>query len=172
MSVFRALFPFLASSLSVFTLIACAGANRTAAPAVPAPQPAAPQPAAAADDIGQLRHIDWQPTPMLVVERTSIARLAVPAIDVHTHLHRVTDVTAEVARMDTLGIETMINLDGYSGERLVRELERFDRAYPGRFLTYAHLDLTGVGEPGWGQRVAAQLAADFEPSKSCSKDCR
>ena len=162
MSLLHNLVPFPVLSLSIFTLIACAGANRAAAPAAPAPQPAAAQSGAAAADIRQLRLIDWQPTPMLVVERTSIARLAVPAVDVHTHLHKVVDVTAEVARMDTLGIETMINLDGYSGERLVRELERFDRAYPGRFLTYAHLDLTGVGEPGWGQRVAALLAADFE----------
>lgn len=150
----------LVSVLLVPWLSACAAAR---GPAAPAAKPAAPSPAAAAPtgDISQLRLIDWQPTPMVVLERTAIAHLAMPAIDVHTHLRRVVDVAAEVARMDALRIEAMVNLDGYSGERLVRELERFDQAHPGRFLTYAHLDLTDVGEPGWGERVAARLAADF-----------
>lgn len=155
------------SLISVLPALALSACVR--GPAAPAAKPAAPPGAAApsaaapaAGDIAQLRLIDWQPRPTVVLERTAIAHLAVPAVDVHTHLHRVVDVAAEVARMDALRVETMVNLHGYSGERLLRELERFDRAHPGRFLTYAHLDLTDVGEPGWGQRVAATLAADFE----------
>src|SRR5690606_3033649 len=101
-------------------------------------------------DIAALRLADWKPVPLVTLERTAIAHLAVPAVDVHTHLRRVVDVAAEVARMDVLHIETMVNLDGSSGERLLRELARFDRAYPGRFLTFANLDLTLVGAPGWG----------------------
>jgi predicted TIM-barrel fold metal-dependent hydrolase len=158
MSRLHILAPSLISVLPVVLLSACAGARAKAVVQPAAPAAAAP----AAGDLGQLRLIDWQPAPMVVLERTAIAHLAVPAVDVHTHLHRVVDVAAEVARMDALRVETMVNLHGYSGERLVRALERFDRAHPGRFLTYAHLDLAGVGEPGWGQRVAARLAADFE----------
>ncbi|WP_437730485.1 amidohydrolase family protein [Sorangium sp. So ce1335] len=147
--------PLLALALVSLLPAACARG-----PAAPGAQPVAArsQPA----DIAALRLADWRPVPLVALERTEIAHLAVPAIDVHTHLRRVVDVAAEVARMDVLHVETMVNLDGASGERLVRELERFDRAYPGRFLTYANLDLALVGAPGWGARVAAQLAADFE----------
>jgi predicted TIM-barrel fold metal-dependent hydrolase len=156
MSRLQVLALFLASLLPASWLGACARG-----PAAPGAQPPGTAPAPPAD-IAALRLADWQPAPLVALERTAITHLAVPAVDVHTHLRQVVDVAAEVARMDLLHVETIVNLDGYSGERLVRELARFDRAYPGRFLTYAHLDLALVGAPGWGQRVAAQLAADFE----------
>ncbi|WP_437552101.1 amidohydrolase family protein [Sorangium sp. So ce367] len=141
------------AALMLVLLLQSACAHGPAAPCAAPSRPA---------DIGALRLADWQPVPLLALDRTAITHLAVPAVDVHTHLHRVVDVAAEVARMDAFHVETLVNLDGSSGKRLVRELERFDRAYPGRFLTYANLDLTLVGAPGWGERVAAQLATDFE----------
>ncbi|WP_437281187.1 amidohydrolase family protein [Sorangium sp. So ce375] len=148
------------SHIAALLLVILLPAACARGPASPGAQPvAAPsQPA----DIAALRLADWQPIPQLALERTPITHLAVPAVDVHTHLRRVVDVAAEVVRMNAIHVETMVNLDGFSGERLVRELDRFDRAYPGRFLTYANLDLTLVGAPSWGERLAAQLATDFE----------
>ncbi len=129
----------------------------TATPTTPAPPSASP-----AGDIAALPLADWQPSSTLAVKRTRVARAGVPAIDAHTHLARVEDVAAVVAGMDALGLETLVNLDGFSGGRLERALDRFDRAYPGRFLTYARLDWSGIDDPGWARRAAAQLAADFE----------
>lgn len=113
-------------------------------------------------DIANLPLAAWQPRSMLVTKQTARPKPAFPAIDVHTHLGRTRDVAALVAQMDALGIETIVNLDGGWGKRLQGELARFDRAYPGRFLTYALLDFSGIDDAQWGQRVAAQLERDFQ----------
>lgn len=98
---------------------------------------------------------------MLKVKRTAVPKPAFPVIDVHAHLGRVRDVAKLVAAMDTLGVETMVNLDGGHGAKLRRELARFEGRYPGRFLTYALIDWRGLDDPGWGERAAQQLDADF-----------
>ncbi len=103
---------------------------------------------------------------------TAITHLAVPAIDVHTHLRRVVDVPAESRAWTRFTSRPSSTSMASRGKRLVRELERFDRAYPGRFLTFANLDLTLVGAPGWGERVAAQLATGFEAGAKGSRSSR
>src|SRR2546426_8114161 len=49
----------------------------------------------------------------------------------------VQDVAALVKTMDAAGVRTVVHLDGGWGEGLKKNLQRFDEAYPGRFLTYA-----------------------------------
>ncbi|WP_246111369.1 amidohydrolase family protein [Terrabacter aerolatus] len=51
----------------------------------------------------------------------------------------VADVDALVERMDELGVQTIVNLDGRSGD-LDENLERYDRRHPGRFVTFTHLN--------------------------------
>jgi predicted TIM-barrel fold metal-dependent hydrolase len=68
---------------------------------------------------------------------------------VHNHLGRwlsptgdwlVPDVPGLLATLDECGVETVVNLDGRWGEELTANLDRYDRAHPGRFVTFAHLD--------------------------------
>src|ERR1700753_3874788 len=74
-------------------------------------------------------------------------------IDAHNHLGRwlsswvgrdgdwvVEDVGALLALMDEQRIEAIVNLDGRWGEELEANLDRYDRAHPGRFATFCHVD--------------------------------
>jgi predicted TIM-barrel fold metal-dependent hydrolase len=85
-------------------------------------------------------------------------------VDAHNHLGRwltddwaAPDVEALLATMDACNVAAIVNLDGMWGEELEANLERYDRAHPGRFLTFAHLDWRETAEPGFGERMAASL---------------
>ena len=114
-----------------------------------------------ADDIRELKLKDWQPRSMLVVKSTRVEKPAAPVIDVHNHLYSTKDVGAVVKAMDAAGVRTVVNLDGGWGEELKQELKRFDRAHPGRFLTFALVSFKGIDEPGWSARATRQLEEDF-----------
>lgn len=113
------------------------------------------------DDIKELKLRDWQPKSMLITKATDIAKPAFPVIDVHNHLGggRATltpeRVKRYLAEMDAAGVRTAVNLDGGWGERLTQTLTVLDIAHPGRFLTYALIDFSGIDEPGWSDREAA-----------------
>jgi len=120
------------------------------------------------DDIKELKLRDWQPRSMLITKTTDVPKPAFPVIDVHNHLGGGTGIlTAErvrhyVAEMDAAGVRTVVNLDGGWGERLKESIAALDNAYPGRFLTYALLDFSGIDDPGWSQRETARLCESFE----------
>jgi predicted TIM-barrel fold metal-dependent hydrolase len=109
---------------------------------------------------------DYRPRPALRVSATRVERPAVRAIDIHNHLGRwltewvregggwmAEDVGALLALMDSLDLEAIVNLDGRWGDELEANLDRYDRAHPGRFLTFCHVD--------WKERdrLAASLGA-------------
>jgi predicted TIM-barrel fold metal-dependent hydrolase len=113
---------------------------------------------------------DYRPRPQLRVPETRVERPAVRAIDAHNHLGRwitdwvrpgggwmIEDVPALVALMDELDLETIVNLDGRWGDELEANLDRYDRAHPGRFLTFCHVDWADVDNP-------EQLVASLEAS--------
>ncbi len=110
------------------------------------------------EDIKELKLRDWQPRSMLITRTTDVPKPAFPVIDVHNHLgggNRVLTperVRHYVAEMDAAGVRTVVNLDGGWGERLKESIAALDNAYPGRFLTYALLDFSGIDEPDWSQR--------------------
>jgi predicted TIM-barrel fold metal-dependent hydrolase len=119
-------------------------------------------------NIKDLKLRDWEPHTMLVTKATEVNRPAFPLIDVHNHLGGGKDVlTPErvkryLAEMDAAGVRTVVNLDGGWGDRLEESLAALDQAHPGRFLTYALIDFSGIDEPGWSDREAAQLRKRFE----------
>jgi predicted TIM-barrel fold metal-dependent hydrolase len=117
---------------------------------------------AASEDIKELKLKDWQPRSMMVTKETYVEKPAFPVIDVHNHLGGVRDVAKCLEEMDAAGIETVVNLDGGWSERLKQNLGKLDEAYPGRFLTYALIDFGGIDDPEWSDRVAEQLAKDFQ----------
>jgi predicted TIM-barrel fold metal-dependent hydrolase len=129
---------------------------------------------------------EWHPQSRLVLPETEVPLPLVPAIDAHNHLGRwlgrfddwlaidpadlvrgderpwvVEDVGAAIATLDEAGIEAIVNLDGLWGDELERNLDRYDRAHPGRFLTFCHADLRAVGRPGFD---AGQLVASLQRS--------
>lgn len=105
------------------------------------------------DALRDLRLADWRPRSNLRAARTPIRAAAVPAVDIHTHLGRldepgvwnVDDPAALVARMDDLGLELLVNLDGCWADELEANLDRYDRAFPGRFTTFCNIDFDAIG---------------------------
>jgi predicted TIM-barrel fold metal-dependent hydrolase len=96
---------------------------------------------------------------------TLVEHPAAPVIDVHNHLGRwlsadgswlVVDVAELLRTMDRLAIETIVNLDGRWGIELDANLDRYDRAHPGRFLTFCHLDWAALGDRTAAEQLVAQ----------------
>ena len=60
--------------------------------------------------------------------------------------------------MDDCGIEAIVNLDGMWGDELEANLDRYDRAHPGRFATFAQLDRDAGSRAETGPALGAQMA--------------
>jgi len=120
------------------------------------------------DDIRELRLRDWEPRSMLKTKQSVVERPAYAVIDVHNHLGGGKDnltpdrVRHYLAEMDAAGLRTVVNLDGGWGPRLKETLSALDEAYPGRFLTFALLDFSGIDNKNWGQREARRLEESFQ----------
>lgn len=91
----------------------------------------------------------YAPRSTLEVRSHETARACTPAVDFHAHLGRWLSPTAawiepDVGRlleeMDALNVSGVVNLDGRWGPELEENLDRYDRAHPGRFFTFCHLD--------------------------------
>ncbi len=109
---------------------------------------------------------EYAPRPMLVVDHHEVTRARHRAIDAHNHLGRwltpdkswmVPDVDALLGVLDACNIETIVNLDGMWGEELEANLDRYDRAHPGRFVTFAQVDWDLSTQDRFGERMARQL---------------
>jgi predicted TIM-barrel fold metal-dependent hydrolase len=108
---------------------------------------------------------EYRPRSSLRVATHQVPRAAFPVVDAHNHLGRwltegwsAPDVTELLDVMDAGNVRTIVNLDGMWGNELQANLDRYDRAHPGRFLTFCQLDWTTTSEPGFGERLGAQLA--------------
>jgi predicted TIM-barrel fold metal-dependent hydrolase len=134
--------------------------------AAPSTPQAAPAPKA------DLLLVDFQPRSMLHVGQTAIERPKFPVIDIHTHLSftrndgavRYTGTPDEALTvMERRGIRTMVNLTGGWGDGLAQTIARFDRAHPGRFMTFTEPVWGRASEPGYakaqGEAIAAAHAA-------------
>jgi predicted TIM-barrel fold metal-dependent hydrolase len=120
------------------------------------------------DELRNLPLTSYRPESMA---RRSLSELppvpSTPLVDTHNHLGRwltgswtVPDVGACVALMDALGIDAIVNLDGMWGEELDANLDRYDRARPGRFATFAQWDRRWFEADAWDE-LGAQAANSF-----------
>lgn len=114
--------------------------------------------------VPDLRVADWTPRQQLRVPTTRVTRAAVPAVDIHNHLGRwltddwcTPDVDALLALMDEANLTTVVNLDGLWGDALEANLDRYDRAHPGRFVTFCQVEWPLLAEPDGVDRLVAQL---------------
>ncbi|MCT2594151.1 amidohydrolase [Streptomyces sp. N2-109] len=109
---------------------------------------------------------DYAPRPVLSGPVTEVERPWTECVDVHNHLGRwlsgdggwmVPDVAELLAVMDGCGVRCVVNLDGRVGRDLEENLERYDQAHPGRFLTFAQLDWGRLREPDGTDLLVADL---------------
>jgi predicted TIM-barrel fold metal-dependent hydrolase len=102
---------------------------------------------------------------MLRAPAHEVHRARFPAVDAHNHLGRwltdggwvVDDVEDLLARLRGSNVAGVVNLDGRWGDELEANLDRYDRAHPGLFATFCHLDWAETERPGFGARLAASL---------------
>ena len=69
----------------------------------------------------------------------------------------IDDPGALVATMDDCGVSTVVNLDGMWGAEVTANVERYDAAYPGRFVTFCQLDWRRLAEPDGVQVLQRSL---------------
>jgi hypothetical protein len=117
----------------------------------------------------------YRPHPALRRPEHDVPRAAHAAIDAHNHLGRwlvadgwaVPAVGELLATMDASNVTAVVNLDGRWGTELEANIERYDRAFPGRFATFCHVDWSDAAAgPGFGERLAASLVESVRAGAS------
>ncbi len=119
--------------------------------------------AAAPPAAGQEMTVEaYEPRSTLKVAGGPVTRAKFPFVDAHGHLRGGDPARIDqmVKTMDELNMATFVNLSGGSGEGLAANIAATKGRYPGRFVAYANVDFSGIGQPGWGEKAAAQLEAD------------
>jgi predicted TIM-barrel fold metal-dependent hydrolase len=113
---------------------------------------------------------EFEPRSMLQVHESRIERSRFPLIDFHTHITRSarsengvalsaqrdysSSPDALLAVMDRRNIHTMANLTGGYDQGVADVVERYDRAFPGRFITFTEPCYERLKEPNYPQLQA------------------
>ena len=117
---------------------------------------------------------DYQPRSMLHVPETKVPRARFPVIDIHTHLSFAAKSSHGVAMseqrawlgqpaelvevMDSKNLRMLVNLTGGMGSGLRDTVSRYDRAHPGRFLSFTEPWWSRTADAGYAKFQADELA--------------
>jgi predicted TIM-barrel fold metal-dependent hydrolase len=117
----------------------------------------------------------FEPRSMLHVKETHVQQAKYPVIDIHCHLTFSAKSTngvpvaserrylcspdSALAVMDRLNIRALTNLTGGFGPGLAEVVQKFDKAYPGRFYTFTEPSYNRFLEPDY-PKLQAQAIAD------------
>lgn len=115
----------------------------------------------------QSGHMDFEkydPTSTLVVPEHKLTSAKFPFIDVHNHQFEMPsqDLNELVKDMDKLNMAVMVNLSGQSGDVLKRSLANVKATAPKRFIVFANIDFSGIGESNWTAKAVKQLEEDVK----------
>lgn len=109
--------------------------------------------------------LDYRPRSTLVTAEHKVPKAKFPAIDVHGHPGNLTTpdaINRVIGVMDSLNLKVMLVAENVSGARLTNTLAALNASpHKERFRVLAGVDFRNVG-PGWGEKAAAQLAADLK----------
>lgn len=103
------------------------------------------------------------PKALMKLPRTPITRAKFPAIDFHVHggqLRTAEDYQKMIKIMDETGLGVLCNMDGGFGATFDRNIQ-VGGPYRDRVLQFARLDFTGINDPGWPAKTAAELERTF-----------
>jgi len=103
-----------------------------------------------------LRLSDFHPRSMLVSPAHEIRRPKFSVIDYHNHLD-AQEPRDVLKIMDECGIERIVNITMYVGERALEVIRRFHSAAPERFATYGWMDWSDVQASGFFRRTVERL---------------
>jgi len=104
----------------------------------------------------------YEPISNLVVPEHKLTRAKFPFIDVHNHQWDMgnQDLKNLVTDMDKLNMAVMVNLSGGNGNGLKKMEDNVKKNYPKRFIVFANINFSGMGETGWTEKAVQQLEED------------
>ena len=103
------------------------------------------------------------PKALMKFPRTDITQAKFPAVDFHLHgrsLKTAADYRKMIALMDQTGIALICNMDGGFGAEFDQNIKVGD-AFKDRILQFARLNYSGINDPGWSEKAAAELERCF-----------
>jgi len=106
----------------------------------------------------------YNPAPTIIVPEHKLTKAKFPFIDVHNHQFNMPamDLSTLIKEMDKLNMKVMVNLSGQSGSNIERSVKNIKDNFPNRFIVFANVDFSKVGEADWGEKAAKQLEEDVK----------
>ncbi|MBT8291887.1 MAG: amidohydrolase [Eudoraea sp.] len=107
---------------------------------------------------------EYNPKSTLVVTKNIVEKARYPFIDIHSHQFKMAtqDLSELVSSMDKMNMAVMVNLSGGSGEGFKNIMDNINQNYPNRFVVFANVNFTGVGNPDWADNAVRQLEEDVK----------
>lgn len=105
----------------------------------------------------------YDPVSTLVVPGHPLKKAKFPFIDVHNHQRGMGSGNLEnlTSQMDALNMKVMVNLSGGNGSELKKMTDNVKANAPKRFIIFANIDFSGIGEEGWTAKAVQQLQEDY-----------
>lgn len=151
-----------------------AGLATAGAVAAPSLSAATTSDASPAPSDGDLPLKDYKPRSMLQVHESHVDRARFPVIDIHTHVTQAAKYDKGVAItsereylgtpqellevMDKKNVHTLINLTGGYGKGLADAIAKYDKAYPGRFISFCEPIYEKFLDPNYPKIQADSIA--------------
>jgi predicted TIM-barrel fold metal-dependent hydrolase len=106
----------------------------------------------------------YNPISTLIVPEHKLTKSKFPFIDVHNHQEEMPsmDLSTLTKEMDKMNMAVMVNLSGRSGSSLIQSEKNIKDHYPKRFIVFANIDFSGVGQPDWADKATKQLEQDVK----------
>jgi predicted TIM-barrel fold metal-dependent hydrolase len=104
------------------------------------------------------------PVALIRLPRTTITVAKFPAIDFHVHAGGLKDDASYkslIKLMDSIGMGAIVNLNGGTGANLDTVLKAGE-PYKDRVANFVTFDSTGINEPGWSAKFAAEMERGFK----------
>ena len=108
---------------------------------------------------------EYEPRSTLVIPQHLVARAKYPFIDVHSHHQSPASpeyLKRLLSEMDRINMRILVNLSGRSGEALRQGVQAIQATDPSRFALFSNIDFSGINEPDFPRRAAAQLEQDVK----------
>lgn len=107
---------------------------------------------------------DWDPKPMVHLAQHDVPRPKFYVIDVHNHVNDAGGVHGDevpaadvVKAMDQSNVKKIVILTGMWGEKLQGVLDKMVKPYPDRFMVFAQMDWSEIGDPDFSNKMVLQL---------------
>ncbi len=106
----------------------------------------------------------YDPLSTLVVPEHKLTRSKYPFIDVHNHQSSMGNQNLQglLKDMDQLNMAVMVNLSGSNGNTLKQAADNIKANAPKRFIVFANINFSGIGESGWIEKAVTQLEEDVK----------